>query len=313
MSPTSLTSLKVNNATDQAVIDKMMKFPMLGKVQKGKWRLRLSSGEFDTTNDSYLFKTEQQLLSEGWSRTGESWRHKKDYCLPVYEDRLIHQFDHQWNRSSARIKHWVCESEGRKAILGAAADQGQALGYQRYRLGFRPVASNTNERTMIMTILPRGVFCADSLQNGVIAANFPQQAINALMLWLCSICNSFVLDFLLRKRVSASINSVNVKQLPVPRVDSTDSFVREIAVRAAKLICVSTEFDDLGKSVDLGGSASDRDNLVERAKIRAQIDARVAQFYGLNEKEFSHVLDSFPLVDERIKLAACNAFRDVSR
>ena len=51
-------------------------------------------------------------------------------------------------------RYWIEESEGRKAILGKKEDIGQILGYQKYRLAYRSIASNTNERTLICTIIP---------------------------------------------------------------------------------------------------------------------------------------------------------------
>ena len=44
-----------------------------------------------------------------------------------------------------------------------------------------------------------------------------------------------------------------------------------------------------------------------------QIDSLVAHLYGLNEEEFVHVLTTFPLVPDPVKIAAQNAYRDVER
>jgi len=39
----------------------------------------------------------------------------------------------------------------------------------------------------------------------------------------------------------------------------------------------------------------------------------VAHLYGLSEEEFTHILGTFPLVAEPVKVAAHNAYRDVER
>jgi len=39
----------------------------------------------------------------------------------------------------------------------------------------------------------------------------------------------------------------------------------------------------------------------------------VAHLYGLTEAEFTHILGTFPLVAEPVKVAAQNAYRDVER
>ena len=42
MSPISLRLLEINDPAELAIIDKMMKFPMLGRILEGKWQLRLT-------------------------------------------------------------------------------------------------------------------------------------------------------------------------------------------------------------------------------------------------------------------------------
>ena len=52
---------------------------------------------------------------------------------------------------------------------------------------------------------------------------------------------------------------------------------------------------------------------VERARLRAELDGLVAHIYGLTEDEFVHILTTFPLVPDPVKVAAHNAYRDVER
>ena len=49
----------------------------------------------------------------------------------------------------------------------------------------------------------------------------------------------------------------------------------------------------------------------ERARLRAQLDGLVAHLYGLIKAEFTHILGTFPLLVEPVKVAALNAWRDV--
>src|SRR5205823_11704480 len=79
--------------------------------------------------------------------------------LPLFEGKNIWHFAHNF----ADPRYWVEEREGRKALLGRNADNKQQLDYQRYRLGVRAVASNTNERTLIASVIPQRVFCGNSL------------------------------------------------------------------------------------------------------------------------------------------------------
>ena len=51
----------------------------------------------------------------------------------------------------------------------------------------------------------------------------------------------------------------------------------------------------------------------KRAQLRAELDGLIAHLYGLTEAEFAHVLSTFPLVPDPVKVAAQNAYRDVER
>ena len=101
--------------------------------------------------------------------------------------------------------------------------------------------------------------------------------------------------------------------LPVPSPVTSGAAFRAVVSRAARLICTTPEFDDLAKSVGLKGHQDGATDPTERAKLRAELDGLVAHLYGLSEEEFTHILGTFPLVAEPVKVAALNAWRDVQR
>ncbi len=130
-------------------------------------------------------------------------------------------------------------------------------------------------------------------------------------------------------------------QLPVPRLSAGDPFFDALVERAARLICTTPEFDDLAQSVGLAvnpavigtfrtlkpaniatfrslnpptsGISHPSEEAALRARLRAEIDGIVAHLYALTEAEFTHILSTFPLVSEEVKLAALEAYRDVER
>ncbi len=63
------------------------------------------------------------------------------------------------------------------------------------------------------------------------------------MLFLCAACNTFIVDWLLRQKVTTTLNMFYIYQLPVPRLTKSDRIFNEIVERAAKLICTTPEFD----------------------------------------------------------------------
>jgi hypothetical protein len=275
LSPETLSVMEFNDPLDVQIARKMLAFPLLGDEVDGAWRLSFTS-EFHMTNDSAVFRTAPCPA-----------------CVPLYEGKMIHQFDHAF----AGPRYWVEFSEGRKAILGREEDDGRKLDYQAYRLGYRSVASSTNERTMIMTILPKNLFAGHSL-------NLSRGQYDAhTLLYFVGVFNSFVVDYSLRQRVSANLTMSFVYQLPTPRLTAADPAFQPIVSRAARLICTSPEFDELATAIGLSGHADGATDPVERAKLRAELDGLIAHVYQLNEEELTHILQAFPLVANDVKEA----------
>ncbi|UZQ55796.1 Eco57I restriction-modification methylase domain-containing protein [Trichothermofontia sichuanensis B231] len=285
LSPDSLSIMEFKEPIDIAIAQKMLQFPLLGEAIEGTWNLKLRQ-EFNMTSDSYLFKTEPA--------PGR---------LPLYEGKMIHQFTHRF----APPRYWIDEKEGRKALLGKnVGDRGQKLDYQGYRLGFRDVARNTDERTMIATVISPKLFAGNTLITSLGLNDFQE------LLLTTAILNSFVVDFSLRQKVTAHCNMFYVYSTPIPRLQKGDQWFAEIVDRAAKLICTTPEFDDLAKEVGLGSHTNGITNEIERAKLRAELDGIIAHLYGLTEAEFEHILSTFPLVPDTTKQAALKAYRELS-
>lgn len=284
LSPSTVSVMEFRGPVDVAIAEKMMLFPALEQPSDVGWKLKLCN-ELHMTGDSKLFKT-----SPGQGR------------LPLYEGKLIHQFRHL----VMEPKYWLDEREARSHLLGNEEDVGQVLDYQQYRLGFRDVARNTDERTLIATVLPRNVFCPHTMS---------LEAGGTLDVWsrfyLLAVLDSFCLDYLLRQRVNAHVSFFFVYNLPVPRLASSDAKLRSLALRAAKLVCTGPEFDDLAREVGLRDHRDGATDFSTRARLRAEIDGLVAHLYGLTEAEFVHVLATFPVVPDPEKVAARNAYRDI--
>ncbi len=132
---------------------------------------------------------------------------------------------------------------------------------------------------------------------------------NKEMLFLCAIANSFALDWILRQKVTSTLNMFCIYQLPIPRLTASDPTFAPIVERAAKLICTTPEFDDLAQAVGLGDHSHGVTDPVARAQLRAELDGMIAHVYGLTEDEFAHILSTFPIVEEQVKQDALQAYR----
>ncbi|NNM87404.1 MAG: hypothetical protein HKL95_02665, partial [Phycisphaerae bacterium] len=104
-----------------------------------------------------------------------------------------------------------------------------------------------------------------------------------------------------------------VYQLPIPRLTEKDQAFAPIVERSARLICTTPEFDALAKQVGLRSHKDGVTNPVQRAILRAELDGLIAHLYGLTEVEFAHILKTFPLVSDPVRVAAHNGYRDVER
>jgi hypothetical protein len=290
LSPDSHSIMEFKGEADVAIAHKLLKHPLLGDAVSNSWALTLHR-ELHMTDDASLFQTSAMAGA-----------------LPLVEGKMIHQFEF----ARQAYNYWVPEAGGRQSLLGRSEDTGQTLSYQRYRLAHRSIASSTNERTLIAGMLPPGVFSGHSLNVAFEPEDLRQQ------LCLLATLNSFVLDYYLRQQVSANLTMFFIYQCPVPRLSASDARFSAVVTRAARLSCTTPEFDELAKSAGLAPTTRDGQTTygttdpTERAQLRAELDGLVAHLYGLSEEEFAHILKTFPLVADAVKVDAHNAYRRVA-
>lgn len=321
LSPDSHSVMEFKSELDIHIAQKMLAFPLLGEQISNTWNLKLCQ-EFNMTTDSHLFKT-----APGLGR------------LPLYEGKMIWQFDSAY----AEPRYWVDAKEGDWALRQSAVkrlvrelklalpmttEEAEALivsgdiklDHECFRFGFRDIAASTNERAMICSVLPPGAYAGNTLNllqpsrfetDGMTWSQVPTMTY-AEQLYVCGVLNGFAVDWLLRQKITSHLNMFYVFQVPLPRHSGSSDEAVAISTRAAKLICTTPEFHPLAKEVGLRDHRDGVTDPAERAKLRAEIDGLVAHLYGLTESEFAHILTTFPLVAEPVKVAALNAYRDVT-
>ena len=235
--------------------------------------------------------------------------------VPVYEGRMVSQFDHRakaYRAGRGRAAEWEELPWDRKAITSqwfipeGTIPAKVRKRYQRYRVGFCDVASPTNERSLVAALLPANTIAGHSVPT----FSYSEGDEWAYIAWL-AVANSFAVDFLARMKVSLHMSLSTLDSLPIPRLPHTDPVVRRLVPLAAKLTCTGPEMSDYWDSLvaagsvpaRAGGDVQGRTNREDRAAARAEIDAVVARdIYGLTKDELSFILDGFPIVrkdDER--------------
>ena len=275
-SPESLSVMEFQNKQDYEIAEKIYKdWMLLGIQAPDMWNLKFGQ-EFHMANDSQLFNE---------TKSG----------LPLYEGKMIHQF----NDHFAEPSYWIEESKG----IDSLARTQTADWFRGYRFAFREVASSTNERTSIATVLPPNSFAGHTLWVGVA----PDEKI---LLYYVGVINSYCVDWLVRFKGGTHVTLFLMKSLPIPRLTAGNPTFDAIVERAARLTCTRPEFADLWQSVmDTpyplnplpaspvnGGGARPAVDPAERQQLRDEIDALVAHLYGLSREEYDHILGTFPLV-----------------
>ena len=266
---------------------------------------------FDMTNDSHLFRTAAQLEAEGcYPVQGNRWKRGQELFLPLYQGRMIHQFDHRANsvRVNPQSTHNPYLSEG----VGEAQHRDPGFLPQSqywvparevepsfpqgrgYSLGFRDIARPTDVRTMIATVVPwAGYGNTLPLLVGEDASVTP---------WLVANLNAICADFVARQKAQGThLNWYIVEQLPVIASDGYDR--RFGAVTARELVCdhvlrlTYTAHDMAPFARDLGHDGPpfvwDEE---ERRHLRARLDACYFHLYGLSREDADYVLGTFPIV-----------------
>lgn len=261
-SPNSLSLMEFQTQKDYMIAEKIYgNWPLIIDEPQGAWQVKLNQ-EINMTSNRYLLNT----ASRG---------------MPLYEGKMIHQYDAFF----AKPQYWI-DDEKYKQL--SKDKQQQTL---TYRVVHRRIAGPTNERTLISAIVPPKSACEVNA-TVVLVENTEGEAVK---LFLCGLLNSFVLDYIIRHKISTTLNMFYMYQLPMPRLTAGNAYFDAIVSRAARLVCVREEFAGLWESV-MGTTPHQSIGEGERQQLRNEIDGLVARLYGLTSNEFDHILSTFPLV-----------------
>lgn len=221
--------------------------------------------------------------------------------IPVYEGRMVETFDHRAKayvsgRGRAAVWRELPFGTSDKAITPqwrlAEDDVPRKIGdrWQRYRIGFCDVASPTNQRALVATIIPPQTICGHKVPTIELVDGSEED-----MLLLLGAMNSFCIDFIVRKKVALTMSFTIVDSLPFPRCYSGLPVEREIASRVLLLTATGTEMEAY-----LRAAARRLDAIIDRPvedpqkrrTLRAELDVLVARdLYRITRDEMRYLLD----------------------
>jgi hypothetical protein len=190
----------------------------------------------------------------------------RDRGLPVVEGKHLEPF----RAALGAVRRRISAADARRLL--------RSKGHEHPRLAYRDVASATNRLTLIAAVLP--AHCVSTHTVFCLRTPLPPDA----QYLLCGLFNSFVVNYLVRLRVTTHVTTGTVERLPIPIADSAPSACREI-ISISRL---------LAKRPDPAAFA--------------RLNAIVAELYQLSAKEFEHILATFPLIAADQRREALKAF-----
>jgi hypothetical protein len=174
-----------------------------------------------------------------------------------------------------------------------------------YRIGYRDVARTTDERTLIATVLPKGIPCVhtvqtlrpheanpseEDLRNTPLHTAYDRLFTDKELFVAVGLLNSLPFDFLIRTKVDTHVVKYKFKESQVPRLTEDDEWFDYIWERAARLNCYGEKFEEMR---DRLGGVEPVIDMEERREVQAELDSAAFHAYGLDREQTAFVLDDF--------------------
>lgn len=228
-----------------------------------------------------------------------------DNLLPLYEAKMIHQYDHRWATYDGE--------DSRDATLQEKQDKSFEV-HPRYWLnktlvsevfeakswknnwffGWRGITNATNERSLISSVIPYS-----GVGNSAHLLIFDSKINAKQVACLQANTSSLIADFVTRQKLGGlNFNFFISKQLPIFSPSTYDNVCLSFIVpRVLELTYTSNSLKDWAKDLGYQGSPfkfePDR-----RAILRTELDAYFAKLYGLNRDELRYILDPADVMGE---------------
>lgn len=197
--------------------------------------------------------------------------HNSDQQVLVYGGKNIEQFV-------------INPKDVKDAVSAKIAKEKIGNDYQSYRLAFRNIASSTNKRSMIATLLPP---LSSGNYSVWIQRNCNKMSL-ATKLFILGFMNSYTIDFVIRQLTTLNINLPFSMQMPIPRqsdVHDADNIIQIVKELLKGNKDYYTDLDhDISGNLYAGRT---HDELV------AELNARVFIDFGLTREEGISLLKTF--------------------
>lgn len=250
----------------------------------------------------------------------------RDGLLPLFEGKMIWQFSDQYStaqywldadkfdeRMTSKEFYRMAQDIGKKQNE-CEAHHAQAVRFDRgyHRLGFRVIARDTDERTLIVSMLPKDCGFGHSMFGNIpktyvlnADGDVLTQDVSALRLlfaqaWL----NALPTDWLARFMIQINVSKTYLFRLPMPQPSDDEILNNPDYHRLAKnalRLTLRENWDDFAELAPLFNLTEN--DLPKTDKIadglRFDNDKTVAKLYGISEHDLRHILKSFAVLNNK--------------
>lgn len=333
-SPKSRIFPYISSQTEADLLDKILQYPSLGEYIDGAWNVDIKTKELHEPTDKGRFISNQNKGDYPVYDGANIYQFQYDTSLniEIREPRFWSKNEYDPENSA---KYRVREKAFRKGYLkkslykqfgGDSTNQSQKAfvnnllekhrghglsmddilpDFTEYRIGYRNVTNATNERTMISSVLPKGIPCIETLQTfrpyytdpkeedlskEVLHDAYKRLFTDKELFLATGLMNSIPFDFLMRTKIDTHIVKYKLEESQVPRLTEGDDWFEYIWTRAARLNCYGEEFAEMRERL---GDIEPATEEPTRRDIQAEIDAAAFHAYGLDRKETKFILDDF--------------------
>ncbi len=280
----SIPLIPMPRAKSSEVLNQLRSSPRLDLKIENQWRAR-PNRELDATNQKSLMDLESEDCPDGF------W--------PVYKGESFNL----WTPDTGIHYAWawaepVLAELQNKRLSPKDKPKGvykefpleylknrNTLPCYRARVAFRDVTNRTNQRTILVCLIPPKVFITNK---------------GPYFLWprgdekdqafLLGILSSIPLDWYARRFVELNVNFFILNPFPIPRPPREDMLWQRVVQLAGRLACPDDRFADWANKVGVICGSMDEG---EKEDHIHELDAVVAHLYGLSESQLIHIFETF--------------------
>jgi hypothetical protein len=267
---------------DGIVYQQMKKSPRLD-AKRSDWRAR-PYAEFHASADKHLF--ELDTVSAGYWKLykGESfnlWTPDTGKYYGGVDPEVITPMLQEKRMKTSRQSN----SPFNEFKVGEIAKI-DTLPILNPRIAIRLVSSSTNQRTFIAALIPPDT----ALTHGAPYLLFPKGG-PPEEAFVLGVISSLPLDWVARRTAEINITYHVINGLPIPDITDVDDRKAKIIQNAGRLAAVDKRYAKWAKAV--GVQVGSVKSETEKEALIDELDALVANLYGLTRSQLEHVFKTF--------------------